>query len=472
MKKLVLILAMIMSISIISSCGAAETPDTGKTEPEVKALRDFDGAEFIVDSTWINDFCPEAEGVTLDLDIALAWWHQVETDLNCVITPELVDPEPMIPASVAAATKQCDLMFIEARDMYKLAKGGFLSNLDELQNIDPLDATRWSQNYGREMYTYKGVTYAVKQLSYSGAAGGISGGALVFNEALIKEFNVTHPYELLENKQWTFDTFTDMLPQVSDTSAERKIYGLIQQNDDLLPKSAVFANGGHAAVDINGVQVFGFTQPEAIYALEWAKNIIGMKDYFKKVDSNNGDFVKGNGTFYLSQAWVNMIMGEAFASFSAIMNDIEFSWIHFPYGPSAVYGETMAVWEQSTIQEWSIPLSADDEENSAYLLNYWLDPAKGNSADFAAKADEYNGRQRREFFFSDKSYEYFTYMDTQKILDYPLGLEDLRDTLNNSLAAAVKGNKSIIEALASIEEKVNTQLNVEYNDVAAATVTD
>ncbi|MDF2685817.1 MAG: transporter substrate-binding protein [Clostridia bacterium] len=465
MKKLALLLTILMSFSIFAACGAEESPNTdGTVENKEDTLRNFDGAEFIVESSWINDFCPEQEGLTLDLDIAYDWWKQVEKDLNCVITPNLVDPHPLIAASVASGVKQCDLMFIEARDMYQLAKAGYLSNLDELESIDPLDDSRWSQNYGREMYTYNGISYAVKSKSYTGAAGGISGGTLVFNEALIKEFNVTHPYELLENGQWTFDTFKEMLPKVTDTSADHRIYGLVQHIDDLLPKSAVFANGGHAAVEIDGKLVFGFTQPEAVYALEWAKTIMTDKDSFKKVEHSNGDFAKGNATFYLAQAWVNMIMDEAFKNFSSIMNDIEFSWIHFPYGPNAEYGVTMAAWEQSTIQEWSIPITCDDEESSAYLLNYWLDPAKGNPEEFNKTAEAYNLRQRNQFFFSDESYEKFTFIDTNKILDYPLGLEDVRDQLNTTLVTASRGNKSVIEALSSIETKVNSILDEEYNN--------
>jgi hypothetical protein len=467
MKKTALLLIILISFSIFTACGTKENAgvdgQNANNEKE-NTLQDFDGAEFIVESSWINDFCHEKEGVTLDLDIARAWWKQVEKDLNCVITPHLVDPQPLIAASVASGVKQNDLMFIEARDMYQLAKAEYLVNLDELENIDPLDESRWSQNYGREMYTYKGISYAVKQRSYTGAAGGISGGTLVFNDNLIKEFNAPNPYELLENGQWTFDTFKDLLPKVTDTTADRRIYGLVQQNDDLLPKSAVFANGGHAAVEKDGKLIFGFTQPEAISALEWAKSIMSDKDVFKKVDYSNGDFAKGKATFYLSQAWVNMIMDEAFKNFSTIMNDISFSWIHFPYGPNAEYGKTMAAWEQSTIQEWSIPITCDDAESSAYLLNYWLDPAKGNPEEYEKTAADYNARQRSQFFFSDQSYEAFTFIDTNKILDYPLGLEDVRDQLNNTLYSAARGSKSIIEALSAIETKVNDILDEEYNN--------
>ena len=453
LKKFSFLLVIIFCFTLLMSC-AGDTTAEKELVAEKPKLMDFYGREFIVSSAWIEYLCP-AEGISLSLDETRTWWKKVEKDLNCIITPVKGEYNINLLASISAGIKEADILFIEGKNMYSLAKQECLENLDELANIQPLDAKQWSQNYGRELYTYKGITYGVAPAGVLETTGQLRGGGMICNDELVKAFNITHPNELYEQKKWTFQTFEELLPLVTDTNPENRVYGLFYSDEALLPKSAILANGGSPVVETEGKKVFGYTQKNALDALEWATRIASMKDSYKKISYDKGDFANNSAIFYIDQSW--MIM-DTTLEYSLIMNEVEFSWLRFPYGPSAEYGETISAFTTSNDQVYSIPVNADDAEESAYLLSYWQNAERGDPEGSVNKAMADEEMSKRQNFFNDKSYDTFKYLSRNMVMDFPYALDDQITNLNNALIAAVKGNKAPSEVMSAIEEPINTAL--------------
>jgi hypothetical protein len=355
-----------------------------------------------------------------------------------------------IPAAVATGEKVCDFMYINGTHMYKLAKGGFLESFDNLDTIDPLDETKWAQYGDRKPSLYKGVTYGLIP-GDSTTVPGMQGGPLLCNNELIKQFNVVSPYELYEQKKWTFDTFKEYLPTVSDTTAGHEIYGLICTPTYILPKTAVIANGGSLTIKNGDSEVFGYTQLNAITAIEWAKEIVGMKGIYKEEQWASPLFAGGGGTFLMHNPGVAFITED----WSPNMHLKDYGFVRFPYGPSAEYGKTPTAYTTMEGYIYSMPLGVD-VENVSYLIDVWCNKKRDPQNIMSQKEiDEEREIWRRNSFHNDNSYFAYDADSKNTHVDGRYELFDLNPTIYNVLQTAVTGKKSVIEIMSSIEEQVN-----------------
>ena len=458
MKKIIGLLLLCLLIGIFSACN--ETVTEGDLEGEtVTEYRDFGGQEFIHSTSGWVMFWPE-EAISVNNDRIRAKTKAVQEALNCVLTDEIGGDEKSTYYQQLIAVGDYHINFATEMGtpncIYSLYKAGMIEYLDDIEAIDLKNEKVWGTPAKRLPFTYEGKVWAY-------AGGGKEGGAygrILYNNELIKEFGIDSPQVLLEQNKWTFDTFKELLPLVSDTSTERKIYGLsIYPDDQMLPLSAIFANGGNIVkTDSSGKSYFGLSDNEALTALEWVKSLEADKDSLKHDAWPPTIFGSKGSTFFLTRSWVGLGVSETDKIMYPQSHLDDFGWIPFPYGPNAEYGKSSGAYDSEA--GGSVIMIGNDKQDSGYVLNAFLSfvmtDDEGNIIDEEALF-------KRNFFQTEESYNNYKDGCNNFSYDYFSQLENSYKDMVSALNKVTKGTATPNEAMESIKVAMQAQIDISIN---------
>ena len=146
--------------------------------------------------------------------------------------------------SFSAGSYDYDIGMIGAYDCATLAYSNLLFDLNELPNLN-LENSWWDQNarqdlsvQGRLFFTSGDIGLTYKMVT----------NCILFNKEMIRENpSLKNPYELVENDNWTYDTFGQEIKKVSvdengnGTYDSEDTFGLLAWNDPVL--SMITASG-------------------------------------------------------------------------------------------------------------------------------------------------------------------------------------------------------------------------------------
>ncbi len=271
-KKLICVLLLAtMLLGALASCkndGAGTTntdeviSDTGVGTPtentfDVPESLDYDGYEFLVLLTGNyrnNDF--EVEDASADVVEEAKYKKNMFTEdyLDIIIASEDVmyfgstggsgPGYQKFNESFSAGTYDYDMGMIGAYDCATLAYSNLLFDLNKLPVLE-LENSWWDQNarqdlsvMGRLFFTSGDISLTYKMIT----------NCILFNKEMIREnSNLANPYELVENDNWTYDTFGREIKKVSvdengnGTYDSEDTFGLLSWNDPVL--SMITASG-------------------------------------------------------------------------------------------------------------------------------------------------------------------------------------------------------------------------------------
>ena len=139
---------------------------------------------------------------------------------------------------------------IGAYDCGTLAYSGYLTDLNTLPNMN-LERSWWDQNANEDLailnklfFTAGDISLTYKKVTH----------CILFNKELIVQYpTLQNPYELVENDNWTFDTFAEEVKKISEdlnanqTADKEDRFGLMSWND---PHLAVITASGEKILTV------------------------------------------------------------------------------------------------------------------------------------------------------------------------------------------------------------------------------
>ena len=459
-----MIVLLCLLIGIFSACNEANPKSDIETEESVVIeYRDFGGQEFIhsTPSVGWEFFWPE-EAASVKNDRRRAKTKLVQEALNCVFTEEVGGNEQSGYYQKLIAAGDYHISFASELGVpnciYSMYKADLIENFDEIEEIDLSNTKVWGTPEKRLPFTYGNKVWA-----YSG--GGDKGGTygrLLYNNELIKEFGVDSPQALYEQKKWTFDTFKQLLPLVTDTSEERRIYGLtLYPLDQMLALTAIFANGGNIVKkDSSGNAYFGLLDKEALTALEWVKELEANKEVVKHDKWKPAIFGSKGSTFFLTMVYVGINVSETDDIMFPQSHLDDFGWIPFPCGPDTEYGKFPGTYESDF--GGTVILKGNDKQDAGYVLNAYLSYVMTDDAENEINEED---TFKRNFFQTDESYQNYIDGSTKFNFDYFPQLRDSYQKMVNALIKVSKGTASSTEAIESIKEAIQTQIDININNI-------
>lgn len=241
-----LILSALLLISCKETAISSDTPssadgsDASAADSEVLPVevRDFEGYEFTILSKEQEDYAPneawvESETGEILSDAIYRRNQAVESLLNIKIKSLALERNKMatdISTYILSGDETFDIGLVNYTTLQKLF--GMENSILALSEIPTLDTSAaWWDAQSIETLSVNGKAYTVSGALNLHASMAIYG--MFFNKAIISDYSMESPYDLVKSGKWTLDTMLDMMKQVtSDLNGDEKWddndrYGLI-----------------------------------------------------------------------------------------------------------------------------------------------------------------------------------------------------------------------------------------------------
>ena len=458
-KKLISILILTV-IFFLQACGTSDTITNEEENIKTEELKDFNGAEFILATQWVNEYRPD-EGFSAVGDNMRRRYEDINTNYNCNLQVVLVEgvPSAYVMNSIASGSNIPDILDVHAADVYSLYKQDVLFPYDEVTTIDLTDP-KWGPKTFIRYGLFNGKQYGT--FPYDWEFIPAIGGVLLFNNDMYKAMGYTKsPYEMKEAGEWTWDNFKKILEECTYTEGDKSYYGLGIEETFKFMLTAVFSNSGEVVTEKDGKPTFGLLDKNAVDALTYAQS---LKPFSKEVTHPN--FVNGECAFFFVESWKGTHMSEGIkAQLTPVYTMNDYGMMPFPVGPAASDpNETSAFVHLWRRLNWLIGPSDNDKDDVGYVMDKLFEPIANTNK--AAWKDLLN---KSVFHHPEQDLENFVHMVENVKYDYSVELSKSGSTLQSRLVSIYKG-KSVVEEMSKIEEVLNNDIATEIVGVTAAPV--
>jgi ABC-type glycerol-3-phosphate transport system substrate-binding protein len=368
MKILVL---MIVFSFVLCSCGGTVEEVIPEYEFTVSDKTDLEGANMTIGWAGITGdtvlgFAPG----TANADYALERKKNIEDSMNCKINIIYNnDILPVLETGVMSGAQTLDLVKHESYFLVVDIRAGYLSGLS--QYLDVNDYEKYGTPNMLQSVMWQDDLYAVTPYAWPELLYSSPGHVITVNENFISRLGQTDPRDYVENGEWTWDLFEDLLPVYTHEDNGNKVYA-IKCHDAYFAMNMLLSNGVAVSEFKDGQVVCGAYTPEGIAALERARSIMldTCADCFHPSQSaaDPTEFYRGECVMYCAWAYeltrdVNSIMFQ--------MDNV--ALLPFPQGPNAKPGVYLS-YHESLPNSIGIPFNAKDPASSALVLSALLEP--------------------------------------------------------------------------------------------------
>lgn len=281
-------------------------PDSGEKESGDGAppIQDLNGYTFIVADNNANRWFPQ-EGSS-DLANAIidrVKWVEQTYNVNIEVRKH---SEEEFSTAVMAGDKYADIIIAPTWELGRHINGKRLADLNAVTNLN-LDNPYWKEYNTSNLLTYDNRTYGA---AAPFANQGDEVWVIVFNKSMVEELGLENPYELVNNKQWTFDKMLEM-----QQAAKRDLNGdgVMDSNDryglatghDWDIAVALYLASGNKIIEVakDGTMKYAVNTPKAYETIEMIKRMTKQGDtFFPKNEGEDMDayvkaFVDGKALF-------------------------------------------------------------------------------------------------------------------------------------------------------------------------------
>ena len=210
----------------------------------------------------------------------------------------------MVERSARAGDKSFDLLMTHMHIGFQTATRGVLHDLAAFPNID-LSKPYWNDGATRGGSVGHRLFVGLSDLSFSTNE---SLYCMFFNKNMLEDYALENPYKLVQNNQWTFDTFNRM---IRHTYLDLNGSGMIDIGDQFGYASSsavnfIWAGGSHIMTkDALDIPVLDFNTPRTLSVFNWALEMTN-NPYTWAVDQwwiegPLGIFQDGRALFYSSK---------------------------------------------------------------------------------------------------------------------------------------------------------------------------
>lgn len=407
-------------------------------EDDVEPI-DLDGYEFVFASHWIHEFFPE-EGASEDGDMMLERYQEVEDKYNCKITPKESAPDEFVPnviAAVMAGDKYADILDMNWGWFQTLRAGNYLAPLDEVPEFN-INDTKWDTDF-TNFGTFGGHIYGTNYVAPHRPKE--ARGVLFFNKTLLEREGQPNIYQLVQNKEWTWEKFNEIMKAVTkDTDGDgvNDIWG-VNTIGNGLEMQAIWSNGGRVVKEQDGKMVFSLNDQAVYEALQFVHDIINVDKLFKYPAAETDwtqpamDFLEGNVAFHVMEYW--------FAPAWGVEMEDDFGIVPFPMGPQADDYVSM----HSDARLYAMTTSNNDKDKAAIIFNAITEPFDG------VEQDSWKEKLLDEVLRDEESLATLEYIfDGRMAIDLSAGIPglDYGEAINSVTRTAESTPKAAMEAIA------------------------
>ena len=278
MKKIAKLLLVVFLFSLVATACAGESEESFDLDFENSSDRlDLEGRtlvyEFGMDPAVLD--VPTCLGYEMDTqfgDLALTRLKKTQSDLNCTLDIRYTNNYNSCRQFIATSTSgvfMCDIISGISDMWADVARIGMLVGLSELEDfIDFRNEEKWGHTSMLEVIYYEDDLYGIVPMLWPEISVTF-GSPIVINENLIGTLGETDPRDLLENGQWTWDTFNDCLGRYYiEEGGTVKQYSLTA-GTGTFGVMFVLSNGSHyIEYDNSGAMVCGFYSDQAQKAMQ------------------------------------------------------------------------------------------------------------------------------------------------------------------------------------------------------------
>lgn len=350
MKKLLaLLLAMLMLAALLAGCADSseqEDESTSPTEEETGILdklnvpdKKYDGKEFMfltrdaAEWTTVDIYAEELTSDPIN-DAVYRRNDAIQTKYDLVILETPVqEPVSAVEKDVKGGAGEFDAIIQKLGSCATIASKGYLQNLKDVPYMD-FEQSWWDQKALDGLSIGNKIYFATGDLLTSDNDGTF---IVMFNKTIAKDQNLEDIYELVTNKEWTFQKMYEMVDTVS---TDLNGNGKMEHDQDLLGTAAT-GNSGYCMMYAAGIVITAKNDqdiPEyvldverAVEAIPLSYSIIGDKNNALSMNSaggstdvvENGKTCFGNGHALFFQECMQCVI--RLRSY-----DVEFGVVPFP----------------------------------------------------------------------------------------------------------------------------------------------
>lgn len=368
-------------------------------------------------------------------DLAVKRWKDIENKYNVKLEWVNMPADDIAPKFAAAAmsgTTIGDLVIMRAEWAFpSLVSKGYLLPLDDY--ID----TKQPHFYqpATEFATYEGKSYGFVNW-------GSTGNMLFFNKDMFEQNGLTDIYELVKNKQWTWEKFEEYatkLTKDTDGNGTIDIWGY-STHSNINNFAWVYSNGGRFA-QLEGTEpVSTLTSENVIEAIQFLHRLSQVNKVIEwpaenpPWDYSINQFKQGKAAMITGGWWLSQDL-------KASMSD-KFGVIPFPIGPRA----DDYVFASEELQIYVVPANIENPEQVLKVIDDYMQPLvpleELEEADLAEAASHVYDAESVETYKMAK--QKFVYADHHTLGDY-------WGTLHWPINNAISGEKSVQAMLEEVE---------------------
>lgn len=419
MKKTAWLLTVVLFFSFaVSACGTAEK-EVFDVDFEMKGDKiDLEGVSIVYEIGLTDSALavPNCLGYELDTtfgDLASKRLRDIQDGYNCKINLNYVNNGVSCRAFVATSASgvfMCDVISGTSDMWADVARIGMVIGMTELEDyIDFRNEEKWGYRNMLEVVYYEDDLYGLVPLLWPEVSVSYST-PLVVNENLIGTLGVADPRDLLENGQWTWDTFDTCLGQYYvEEAGEVKQYSLTASNDDI-GNMFILSNGSRfAEKDASGKYIPGFFTPNGVKAMEAANSIYNGPN--RKTIDTVGNALQSliSGKTVLGAVNSDNIIGIT----GRIAKEMDnFGILSWPTGPDVEPGYAFGM--HSNIERCiSFSRMSTHPDVAATIINAMYEPFEGYET-----LDSIIELMTRNYFFDRRDSEVFYNMYFNSVYNY------------------------------------------------------
>ncbi|HPE95478.1 MAG TPA: hypothetical protein PLT66_05380 [Bacillota bacterium] len=406
MKKIVLILLSLLLVFSFVACDNSNDNSTpassvGGTSADTSAENEHYSAKIpagfelsnkdviIVTSASVPkdqttfDFCYNREEMETNVinTAALERVNYVEELLDCTITERCLDrwaneAASVLPNEINGGTANYYIVSSAVQEASTLVYQGIYYDLNSLDGLNGLAEPWWDAAFTEAATIDDKIFFATGDISFRSRE---TLACMLFNKEMVSQLDLSNPYQLVKDKQWTMDTVLTWSKLISkDMNDDGKInykdkFGIGGQNDNIW---SMFYGGGESTVSrqSDGTFKVNLSSEHAVNVAESIMALMQNKEYFVCANDywNESGYVTSPSEFILTAFLENrcLLLSTSLSNISKVREMA----VDFGILPMPLYDENQDEY-CSFMNPWagavfSIPISLyeDEAEEAAVLL--------------------------------------------------------------------------------------------------------
>jgi len=458
MKKFLKLFSLLMAAVLIlsfSGCGKNETKKdkealysesnvdlkgrtvtVGVPNQMVRYMPQEDDSQF---SQYMNEYTKHVNKVRLARE------KEAEEKFNCNIEWKVIEGNKLL-SSLKSGNDTPDILMLNANS-------GILDLITE-NLILPLDDYI---DFESGLYSNSVQKSSLWRGKHYGLSGDWvhSGQIITYNKTMIQKAGFTDPYELMKTDQWTWESFLDMLKQLTvpdENNPSNSTWGMVDSDFRSVYINFIYSNGGDYISENNGKFELMLESPNTMEAIRFVTDLYeNYKVVYNTLGSGNNRrqgaeiFRSGKAAFY--GGYYN---GSSRNNNQGNNPQFETGIVPYPKGNSAS-GYTSYYNAGSNI--YCIPATTKQPEGIAKVLHCLLSIYDSTKSDYINYETEVLAEASEEQTEINKI--------LSENLTYTWFLSDAKYStpLNDIITGIITDKKSIEESINSQKELLNTLLS-------------